>query len=104
MTSNSALFAIRPSFDRAVQPAGPDYKTLQRLRLSCRVTLERYIDIAGQISGQLALLTPGSIDPVKRANLALLRQKEDKAHVVYLKAKAALLEYILADDNSTVPG
>jgi len=78
----------------------PDYKTLQRLRTSCRLTLERYIDIAGQSSGHLASLTPGAFDPLRRANHALLKQKEDRAHEAYLKARAALLDYLSVEDES----
>src|SRR5579862_8149833 len=75
----------------------PDFKTLQRLRQSCRITLERYVDLASHSSGHLARLTPGSIDQFGRANLALLQQKEAKAHEAYLKAKAALLQYVFED-------
>src|SRR5579863_7318270 len=81
----------------------PDYKTLQRLRQSCRVTLERYVDTASQTAGHLATLTPGSFEPLRRANLALLKQREDKAHEVYLKARAALLSYILGEDEPGKP-
>jgi hypothetical protein len=77
-----------------------DYKILQRLRQSCRVSFERYVDVASQTAGHLATLTPGSFDPLKRANLVLLKQKEDRAHEVYLKASAALFNYILGEDES----
>ncbi len=80
-----------------------DYKTLQRLRQSCRVTLERYMDVAGQSSGHLATLTPEFFEPLRRANLALLKQKEDKAHEVYSKARAALLSYILGEAEAAKP-
>jgi hypothetical protein len=80
-----------------------DYKILQRLRQSCRVTLERYMDVASQSSGHLTTLTPESFDPLRRANLALLKQKEDRAHEVYSKARAALLNYILGEDESGKP-
>lgn len=73
-----------------------DYKILQRLRQSCRMALERYVDIASHSSGQLACMTPGAVDQVGRANLALLRQKEQRAHEAYLEARSALLEYVLA--------
>ena len=74
-----------------------DYKVLQRLRQSCRITLERYVDVASHCSGHLSSLTPGSPNDLRRANLALLRQKEDKAHEAYLKARAALLKYVLGE-------
>lgn len=73
----------------------PDYKVLQRLRQSCRITLERYVDVAGHCSGYLASLTPDSPNDLKRANLALLQQKEDQAHESYLRARTALLKYVL---------
>lgn len=80
--------------------SAPDYKVLQRLRQSCRVTLERYIDVASHTAGQLAMLTPGSFDSLQRANLALLKQKESRAHEAYLKSRAALLDYVLAEDEA----
>jgi hypothetical protein len=85
---------------KPAKTATPDYKTLQRLRTSCRVMLERYIDVTGQSSGNLASLTPGFVDPVRRANLALLKQKEDRAHDVYLKARTALLDYLCVEDEA----
>ena len=75
----------------------PDYKVLQRLRQSCRITLERYVDVASHCSGYLASLTPGSPNDLKRANLALLQQKEDQAHESYLRARTALLKYVLGE-------
>jgi hypothetical protein len=77
----------------------PDFRELQRLRQSCRVTFERYVDVASHASGQLLRLTPGSFMDLNRANLALLRQKEDRAHESYLKARAALLSYVLEEDE-----
>jgi len=79
------------------QRLGPDFKTLQRLRQSCRLTLERYVDLASHASGHLARLTPGTINELGRANLALLQQREDKAHETYLKARAALLKYVTGE-------
>jgi hypothetical protein len=79
--------------------ATPDYKVLQRLRQSCRVTLERYVDVVSQTTSHLAALTPGSFDPLGRANLALLKQKEDRAHEVYLKARVALINYIAGENE-----
>jgi hypothetical protein len=76
-------------------PCDLDPKVLQRLRQSCRVTLERYTDLASQSSDCLSRLTPASFDPLGRTNLTLLQQKENKAHEAYLKARAALSEYIL---------
>lgn len=74
----------------------PDQKTLQRLRLSCRVALERYIDVASLNSGHLSRVTPLSLDDLGRANLALLKRKEEKAHQAYLAARDALHKYVLA--------
>jgi hypothetical protein len=76
-----------------------DFKTLQRLRQACRTALERYVDVASHSSGQLARLTPGSVDKLGRINLALLRQKESKAHQAYMDARAALLEFVLQGDD-----
>jgi hypothetical protein len=74
-----------------------DFKVLQRLRQACRITLERFVDVANHASGHLSGLTRGTVTDLGRANLALLRQKEDKAHAAYLKARIALLEYVLRD-------
>jgi hypothetical protein len=79
---------------------GADDKTLQRLRKSCRITLEKYIDLASQSSGQLTILVPGTFDPLRRTNLAHLKEKEDDAHEVYLKARAALSKYIFREGKS----
>jgi hypothetical protein len=78
----------------------PDSKLLQRLRHACRSALERYVDLASHSSGELTRLTPGSIDKLSRANLALLQAKEDQAHEAYLKARAALLKYVLGETVS----
>lgn len=75
-------------------PCDLDPKVLQRLRQSCRVTLERYVDLAGQSLDCLSRLTPASSDRVGGTNLMLLHQKEIKAHEAYLKARATLSEYI----------
>ena|SRR5579863_3473334 len=83
--------------------AAADHKTLQRLRQSCRITLERYIDLAGQRSGHLATLTPGAFDPVIRVSLAVLKQKEDRAHEVYLKAREALLAHVMGEAETGNP-
>jgi hypothetical protein len=85
---------IRAGTDERLEP---DQKVLQRLRQSCRITLERYVDVTSHCSGHLLSLTPTSRDDLSRSNLALLLQKEDKAHEVYLKARAALLKYVLGD-------
>jgi hypothetical protein len=74
-----------------------DQKTLQRLRQSCRITLERYVDVASLNSGHLSRIAPFSLDDIGRANLTILRRKEDKAHQVYLDARDALLEYIFGE-------
>ena len=75
-----------------------DYKTLERLRQSCRVSLERYTDVAGQSTGHLVTVPPGSFDPLRRANLALLKQREEKAHEAYVKARAALMDFLLGEE------
>lgn len=74
----------------------PNFKALLRLRQACRGALERYIDVASHCSGQLARLAPGSVDQIGRANLVLLRQKEQKAHQAYLDARNKLVEFVLA--------
>lgn len=79
-------------------PLDPDVKTLQRLRQSCRASLERYIDEASHCSGQLARLVPGAVDQLGRANMAQLLQKERKAHQAYLEARDALVEFVLGRD------
>jgi hypothetical protein len=66
-------------------------QALQRLRRSCRVTLEAYMDAASLNSGQLLRLSPQSLDDLGRANLAVLKRKEDGAHQVYLSARDTLL-------------
>ena len=81
----------------------PDFKALQRLRQACRVTLERYADVAGNSSGHLARLVPGSIDKLGRVNVDLLVRKEEKAHGAYLNARAALLDYLLQADEAPKP-
>ena len=69
-------------------------KELQRLRQSCRLALERYLDLASRESGRLTSLTPKSISQIDRANLLLLSQKEEAAHRTYRAAKAALRGYL----------
>jgi hypothetical protein len=76
-----------------------DFKVLQRLRQSCRTALERYVDVASHCSGQLARLTPGSVDRLGRMNLMLLQKKESKAHQAYLDARTALLEFVLEEGD-----
>lgn len=83
--------------------AEPDFKVLQRLRQACRVALERYADVAGNSSGHLARLVPGSIDKLGRVNVELLVRKEEKAHGAYLNARAALLDYLLQADEASKP-
>jgi|SRR5579863_1918204 hypothetical protein len=78
-----------------------DQKTLQRLRQSCRIALERYIDVASLNSGHLSRIAPLSLDDLSRTNLTILRRKEDKAHQVYLDARDALLEYLFGSDVAT---
>jgi hypothetical protein len=72
-----------------------DHKDLQHLRQSCRVTLERYVDVASLLSSHLSRLSPLSLDDLGRANLAVLKQKEDRSHQVYLNARDALLKHVL---------
>jgi hypothetical protein len=60
------------------QRLAPDFKMLQRLRQSGRITLERYVDLASQAAGHLSRLTPGTVSDLGRANLALLQQREDR--------------------------
>ncbi len=60
------------------------------------MTLERYIDVASLNSGNLSRVTPLSLDDLGRANLALLKRKEEKAHEAYVAARDALRKYILA--------
>lgn len=69
-------------------------KELQRLRQSCRLALERYLDLASHESGKLTTFTPESISNLDRVNLLLLSQKEKAAHQSYHRAKAALLSYL----------
>jgi hypothetical protein len=73
----------------------PDHKALLRLRQACRIALERYVDVASLNSGNLSRLTPLSVDDLGRANLALLKRKEERAHQVYLDARDALLKYVM---------
>ena len=79
----------------------PDVKMLQRLRQSCRITLELYVDVASHTSGYLSRLTPGTANDLNRANLALLQQKENKAHEAYVKARDALLKYVVEESESS---
>ncbi len=81
------------------QTLSPDHKTLQRLRQACRVALERYVDVASLCSGHLSRLTPLSLDDLGRANLALLKRKEDHAHQMYLNARDALSKYVLGQSE-----
>jgi hypothetical protein len=92
--------AVAAGAEQMPQPAlAPDPKVLQRLRQSCRVMLERYIDIASLNSGNLSRVTPLSLDELGRTNLALLKRKEDKAHEAYLAARDALQKYILGENQ-----
>lgn len=89
-----------------VMPSAPvesSFKALQRLRRACRIALEHYVDIASLSSGELARLNPGAIDQLSRTNLALLRQKEQRAHEAYLDARERLLEFVLAGGRSGNP-
>jgi hypothetical protein len=79
----------------------PDAKDLQRLRQSCRATLERYVDLAFQTSGHLTRLTPGSVDRIGRANLVLLSQKEEQALKVYLRARSVLLQCVIGENATS---
>ena len=81
-----------------------DFKTLQRLRQACRVAFERYVDMASYGSGQLARLSPATVDRVARINLALLQQREQKAYEAYLKARAALLEFVMGGSGLSAEG
>ena len=83
----------------APEVAQTDFKTLQRLRQACRVAFERYVDLASHGSGQLARLSPASVDQVARINVALLQQKEQKAHEAYLKARGALQDFVLGGNG-----
>lgn len=78
-----------------------DFKTLQRLRQACRVAFERYVDMASYCSGQLARLSPATVDRVARINVALLQQREQKAYEAYLKARATLLEFVMGAENES---
>ena len=73
---------------------GPGQKALQRLRQSCRLTLERYTDVASLNAGHLCQLTPLSLDDLGRIKLTILKRREDQAHQVYLEAREALLKYV----------
>jgi len=98
MLENLAVIGSTMSPRTTDKSVPTDYKTLQRLRHSCRLTLERYVDLASQSSGQLATMSPDSFDPLRRANLNLLKQKEDRAHEVYLRSRTALLNYVLGEE------
>ncbi len=75
-------------------------KELQRLRQSCRLALERYLDLASHENGRLTTFTPESISSLDRVNLLLLSQKEKAAHQNYHRAKAALLTYLEGAANA----
>jgi riboflavin synthase alpha subunit len=76
------------------EQSSTDIKTLQRLRHSVRLALERYLDLAGRSSGHLVAMAPGSLDDIARTNLAILQRKEDQAYQFYLNARSALMDYI----------
>jgi hypothetical protein len=97
MAQNAQVLAGSNDLQLAAPRVAPDPKTLQRLRQSCRLLLERYIDVASLNSGNLSRQTPHSLDELGRANLALLKRKEDKAYEAYLAAREALLSYILGE-------
>jgi len=96
MQQSAQVLAGSDDVPMLARSVAQDHKTLQRLRLSCRVTLERYIDVASLNSGNLSRVTPLSLDDLGRANLALLKRKEEKAHEAYVAARDALRKYILA--------
>jgi hypothetical protein len=92
--------AVAVSARQTTEPmAAPDPRVLQRLRQSCRLSLERYIDVASLNSGNLARVTPRSLDDLGRANLALLKRKEDKAYEAYLSARDALMKHVLGESE-----
>jgi hypothetical protein len=77
-----------------------DFKELQRLRNSCRLALERYVDVASEASGQIIRLSPAAVDdPLTLLRVNLLRQKEQKALGAYESAKGKLLEFVLGGDR-----
>lgn len=69
-------------------------KELHRLRQSCRLALERYLDLANYGTGRLLTFTPESISGLDRMNVLLLSQKEKAARETYERAKAALMSYL----------
>lgn len=95
MVQNAQVMARSNDLPMAARRVDTDQKTLQRLRQSCRLLLERYIDVASLNSGNLSRVTPHSLDDLGRANLALLKRKEEKAHEAYMAAREALLNYVL---------
>jgi hypothetical protein len=97
MQQSAQVLAGSNDVQMLARSVAPDQKALQRLRQSCRVALERYIDVASLNSGNLSRVTPLSLDDLGRANLALLKRKEEKAHEAYLAARDALQKYVLAE-------
>lgn len=85
--------------DTDVLRIDPDPKVLQRLRQSCRVSFERYVDLASRSLAQLCL-NSASCDPLERLNQGLLHRKENKAHDAYLKARSELVAYVFGETNS----
>jgi hypothetical protein len=99
MEQNAQVAAVSPARRLAEPAIAPDPRVLQRLRQTCRVMLERYVDVASLNSGNLSRLTPLSIDDLGRSNLALLKRKEEKAHQAYVAARDALLKHVLGEDE-----
>ncbi len=95
MEQSAHVQASHNDLQMLARSIAPDPKTLQRLRQSCRIALERYIDVASLNTGNRASLTPLSLDDLGRANVALLKRKEDKAHEAYLAARNALEKHVL---------
>ena len=95
MLLNPGANTPRMNLDTFSESGPSDYKTLQRLRQACRLTLERYVDEASLHSGHLARLTPGTLTDLGRSNLRILEQREQRAHDAYRKAAAALLSFVL---------
>lgn len=69
-------------------------KELQRLRQTCRLALERYMDVASDATGRLTSLRPEALSPIDSVNIARLARKEAAAHEAYEKAKQSLVAYL----------
>lgn len=70
----------------------PNNKKLRRLRHTCAMTTDRYLE--GQTCEKMTKfdLVPVSID--ERAKLVLWRQKEEKARRAYIDARSQLMDYL----------